>query len=303
VPDACVRGNRAETLRHNPRLVLHAAGPSTSVNDLFLTLGIESWKPVLTALLLPPVPLLVLVIVGARLLFWRRATAWLLLLLTVAALWLSACAGVGEWMQRAWMSPPPPLTTERIAELRRAAAGGKGPVAIIVLGGGRESLAPEYGVANLNVHSMERLRYGAWLARETGAPLGYSGGLGHAAREGAAEAEIATDIAAREYGRALRWIESHSRDTRENAQLTLPLLREAGVRQLVLVTHGWHMPRSVRAFRDAAAQAKVELEIIAAPMGLAERIERPSLRWIPSGEGFMLVRAVLREKIGWWLGA
>lgn len=273
------------------------------MNDLFLTLGIESWKPVLTALLLPPVPLLALVIVGARLLFWRRATAWLLLLVTVAALWLSACAGVGEWMQRAWMSPSPPLTMERIAELRRTAAGGKGPVAIIVLGGGRESLAPEYGVADLNPHSMERLRYGAWLARATGAPLGFSGGVGHAAQEGAPEAEIAADIAAREYGRALRWVEARSRDTRENARQTMPMLRDAGVHQLVLVTHGWHMPRALRAFRDAAAHDKVALEIVPAPMGLARRIERPALRWIPSSEGFMLVRSVLREKIGWWLGA
>lgn len=273
------------------------------MNDLFLTLGIESWKPVLTALLLPPVPLLVLVIVAARLLFWRRAVAWLLLLLAVSGLWLSACAGVGEWLQRAWMSPPPPLTMERIAELRRAAAAGKGPVAIIVLGGGRENLAPEYGVANLNVQSLERLRYGAWLARETRAPLGFSGGLGHAAQEGASEAEIAADIAVREYGRALRWVEHRSRDTRENALQTVPMLRDAGVSQVVLVTHGWHMPRALRAFRDAAARDKVELDIVPAPMGLARRIERPTLRWIPSSEGFMLVRAVLREKIGWWLGA
>ena len=34
------------------------------MNELFYTLGIESWKPVLSALLLPPVPLLVLVLAG-----------------------------------------------------------------------------------------------------------------------------------------------------------------------------------------------------------------------------------------------
>jgi hypothetical protein len=38
-------------------------------------------------------------------------------------------------------------------------------------------------------------------------------------------------------------------------------------------------------------------------MGLAQRVERPTLRWMPSSEGFLLVRAVLREKIGWLLGA
>ena len=98
-------------------------------------------------------------------------------------------------------------------------------------------------------------------------------------------------------------MEARSRDTRENARQTMPMLRDAGVHQLVLVTHGWHMPRALRAFRDAAAHDKVALEIVPAPMGLARRIERPALRWIPSSEGFMLVRSVLREKIGWWLGA
>ena len=29
----------------------------------------------------------------------------------------------------------------------------------------------------------------------------------------------------------------------------------------------------------------------------------PTLRWIPSWEGYFLVRTVMREKVGWWLGA
>ena len=34
------------------------------MNEIFLTLGIESWKPVLAALVLPPMPFLVLILVG-----------------------------------------------------------------------------------------------------------------------------------------------------------------------------------------------------------------------------------------------
>ena len=30
------------------------------MNEIFLTLGVEAWKPLVTALLLPPVPLLLL---------------------------------------------------------------------------------------------------------------------------------------------------------------------------------------------------------------------------------------------------
>ena len=147
------------------------------------------------------------------------------------------------------------------------------------------------------------MRYGVWLAREIGAPLAFSGGLGHAAQPGASEAEVAADIAAREFARPLRWTESRSRDTRENGLYMAQMLRGTDVRQVVLVTHGYHMARALRAFREAAAHDKLDWQIVPAPMGLAPRVERPSLRWIPSSEGFRLVRAVLHEKIGWFLGA
>jgi uncharacterized SAM-binding protein YcdF (DUF218 family) len=287
-------------LPHNPR-------PSDSaahfVNELFQSLGIESWKPVLVALVLPPVPWIVLVLVGARLLVWRRFLGWMLILMAAAGLWLSACAGVGELMMRSFMSPPPALSPERLAELKKAAATGKPGVVVLMLGGGREARAPEYGVASLSPHSLERLRYGVWLSRETGAPMMFSGGLGHAAEPGVPEAEVAGEISQREFLRPLRWAESKSRDTRENARHSIDALREQEVTQLVLVTHGWHMQRALRAFKEEAARAQLKWEIVPAPMGLAPAVERPALRWIPSSEGAQLVRAVLREKIGWAAGS
>lgn len=274
------------------------------VNDLFLMLGIESWKPVLSSLLLPPVPWIVLSLLGARLLLWRRGWGWLLVLTASVGLWLSACGAVGEWLQAALLSPPPALAPERIAALRRDMAT-RGAVAVVVLGGGRESNAPEYGVASLSPLALERLRFGIWLGRQTTAPLMFSGGLGHAALAGAgaSEAEVAADIATREFGRPLRWVESRSRDTRENGQYASAMLREHKIETVIVVTHGWHMPRALRAFREASVRVGANWELVPAPMGLAQRIERPTLRWVPSSEGFLLVRAVLREKIGWWLGA
>jgi uncharacterized SAM-binding protein YcdF (DUF218 family) len=273
------------------------------VNELFQSLGIESWKPVLAALLLPPVPLLVLVLVGARLILWQRFMGWMLVLVSVILLWLSGCAGLGDWMARSLMSQPPPLSSDRLAELKKAVAGGKPGVVVLMLGGGREALAPEYGVASLSDASLERLRYGVWVSRETGAPMMFSGGLGHASEPGVAEADVAAEIAQREFMRPLRWVETKSRDTLENAQQSVVLLRDVDVKQVVLVTHGWHMPRALRAFREAAAREKAPWEIVPAPMGLGQSVERPLLRWIPSAEGTQIVRAVLREKFAVWLGA
>jgi uncharacterized SAM-binding protein YcdF (DUF218 family) len=273
------------------------------VNEIFQSLGIESWKPVLAALLLPPVPLLVLVLFGARLILWQRFLGWMLVLLSTVLLWLGACTGVGEWMGRAFMSQPPPLSADRMAALKKAAAGGKPGVVVLILGGGRQAFAPEYGVASLSDPSLERLRYGVWVSRETGAPMMFSGGLGHSSEPGTTEADVASEIAQREFLRPMRWVEPKSRDTRENAQYSTALLRELDVQQVVLVTHGWHMPRAVRAFKEAATREKAQWEIVPAPMGLGRSVERTALRWIPSSEGMQLVRAVLREKFGWWLGA
>ena len=58
---------------------------------------------------------------------------------------------------------------------------------------------------------------------------------------------------------------------------TLPLMLRNGVTEVLVVTHGWHMPRAVRAFEQAA---NGRLKVTAAPMGLAPRIDRPLLKWL-----------------------
>ena len=267
------------------------------MNSLFVLLGIESWKPVLTALLLPPVPLLVLVLIGARLIQPRRGLGWLLILASVALIWLGACTGTAQLLSQYALRPPPALGAHRIQALKAAA---NPPTAIVVLGGGMEPLAPEYGVANLQHYSLERLRYGIWLGRETGLPLAFSGGVGWAQPDAMPEAQVAARIAANEFGRPLKWIEDGSRDTRENAARSVALLRAAGIRRIVLVTHGWHMPRALRAF-EAAAGSDIRIE--AAPMGLARGTDTPALTWMPTTQGMALVRNVLRELLGRIAGA
>lgn len=278
------------------------ASSDDNVHDLFALLGIQSWKPLLTALLLPPVPWLLVMLVGARLMYWRRSVAWLTLFVGAAGIWFSASDAVGEWLERALLQPPAPMSTERIVEVRRAIAAGK-KTAIVVLGGGREALAPEYGLSNLNRRALARLHYGVWLSRQTGAPILFSGGVGLAEGVGISEAETAARIAERDYGRPLTWIEPESRDTRGNAARSVALLKPAGVSEIILVTHGWHMRRALRAFEAESQRADARVRIVPAAMGLAGSSERAALRWMPSSEGFDRVRMVLREAAGLLLGA
>jgi uncharacterized SAM-binding protein YcdF (DUF218 family) len=267
------------------------------VNSLVTLLDLDSWKPVLTALVLPPVPLLLLALVGARLIVPRRGLGWLIVVVSVTLLWFSASTGTARLLSRYVLHPPAALGADRIKALKAQA---KTPTAIVVLGGGMEPLAPEYGVSSLRHPSLERLRYGIWLSRETGLPLAFSGGVGWAQPNTTPEARIAAQIAASEFGRPLKWVEDSSRDTRENAARSMVMLKASGIKHVLLVTHGWHMPRALRAFERAAGS---DMRIEAAPMGLARNFELPALEWIPSSTGTDDVRHVLRELLGLMLGA
>lgn len=267
------------------------------MNEIFLQLGIESWKPLLATLLLPPIPFLVLILAGARMMFRRRLLAWLLVLLGVLGLYFgstqAASVGLNRWLNR----PPPALSNGQIDELKRAPR-----TAIVVLGGGRRRLAPEYGMSSLQPRTAERLRYGLWLARETGLPVAFSGGIGFGAdAEGPGEAEIAARVAEREYGRPLRWLENESRDTRENALKTVALLQAQGIERIVLVTHDYHMRRALRNFERAAQPGK--LKLVAAPMGLPSGGPWRAVDWLPNLSANELSWIALHEWLGFLAGA
>ena len=274
------------------------------MNSIVSALGITAWKPVLTALLLPPVPLLFAIVIGAWMMRPRpgasaRRGMWLVMA-GVLGLWLSACLGLASALQAQLLEASPALSATRLAELKSQAPGKPG-IAVVVLGGGAEPYAPEYDSGSLSRDSLERLRYGLWLGRQSGWPVAFSGGLGWAARAGEPEADVAARIAREDFQQPLRWVENTSRDTRENAALSVALLKNAGVTRIVLVTHGWHMQRARALFEGAAAASGLRIE--PAPMGLAESSQLPVLDWLPSSDGFRQTRLVLREWLGWRLGA
>jgi uncharacterized SAM-binding protein YcdF (DUF218 family) len=228
--------------------------------------------------------------------FRRPLLAWLLILLATLGLWFSGTQALGHGLVQIWNKPPPALAARDVAELRH-----KPKTAIRVLGGGRRVTAPEYGLSSLKVHSAERLRYGVWLARETGLPLGFSGGVGHGAVAGPSEAEIAARVAEREFGRPLRWQESESRDTRENALKSVALLQAQGIETIVVVTDALHMRRAVANFERAAEGTN--MRIVATPMGARGIGQLRAVDWLPSLDGYEEVWTVCHEALGRLLGA
>ncbi len=120
--------------------------------------------------------------------------------------------------------------------------------AIVVLSGGKLIDAAEYGSDTLNAISLERLRYAARLHRASKLPLLVSGGKPSGGT--LAEARIMQGILQREYGISARWVEDAARTTWDNARFTAPLLRQRGVRRIVLISHAWHLRRGVPLFEE-----------------------------------------------------
>ena len=241
------------------------------------------WKPVLGALLLPPTGPLLLALLGVLWARRRRALGTALALAGILGLGAISCNAVAVLLARSLLpqvAPAQPRDLQRIQ-------------AIVVLGGGVRPQAPEYGAPQPMLFALGRIRYGAWLARQTGKPLAYAGGVGWAGDAGQTpEGQVASRVLLEDYGLPLRWLDDRSRDTRENAQRLAEAMRPDGIRRIALVTDAWHMPRAIGHFRRAG------FEVLPAPTLFPTRLERPVIEWLPSAEGLTTSRQVLRE----WLG-
>lgn len=241
------------------------------------------WKPLLTALALPPVSLLLLAGLGLAMALRHRRSGLALAALGCALLWWVSTPAAAVWLARQALPQFAPISATDLAASQ----------AIVVLGGGVQAVAPEYGAAQPSGATLARLRYGIWLARRSGKPLAFSGGVGWAADAGSPpEAEVARRVAREEYGMSIRWVDDASRDTRENARAMATLLARDGITRIALVTDATHMPRAMEEFRAAGLQPA------AAATGHVARAPDSVLAWLPSPAGLSLSHRALRE----WLG-
>jgi uncharacterized SAM-binding protein YcdF (DUF218 family) len=145
------------------------------------------------------------------------------------------------------------------------------PTAIVILSAGRRTYAPEFGGQTADEITLERVRYGAKLARETHLPVLVSGGAPQAER--VPLAKLMADVLRTDYGIDAKWQESQSVNTAENAIYSAEILKQAGINRAILVTHAWHMKRAYAAFVANG------LSVVAAPTAFYGRPAEPSLAY------------------------
>jgi uncharacterized SAM-binding protein YcdF (DUF218 family) len=165
--------------------------------------------------------------------------------------------------------------------------------AIVLLGTQRYLNAPEYGEDSAGPSMLMRLRYAAWLARQTGLPVIPSGGFsGNRGNE--SEARIYADILRAEYNIKVEHLETRSQNTWENARYTAQLMKKLGLHKIFLVTDAAHMPRAVYAFEHNGSQ------IIPAPTGFVSS-SRQGYSWLdfmPDSQAMYRTAHALHEYLG-----
>jgi len=235
---------------------------------------------ILASILLPPFCLILTAGIGIVVWRWRPRLGRALSAASFLLLWLVSTTAFNAPFLEALGWPVP-------ADARAA----DGARAIVVLGGGVTRKAPEYGGLDIvHVRTLDRLRYAAWLARQTGLPLLTSGGR----HEGtsASEAELMKSVLENEFATPVRWIEVNSMNTFENARESARILREAGIDRIFLVTHSFHMRRAVQAF------APTGIQVIPAPMSMFSRDPMTFAHFLPGPVGIQTSYYVAHELLG-----
>lgn len=238
-------------------------------------------------LLLNPLPLFLLFLMIASIANRKKvASRWILL--SAVVFWVLSTPWLADQLSRWWEEP------------RRAAVElPQHSDVAIVLGGMSNPLSSnkehlEFG------SSSERLLEAIHLYK-TGrvSALLITSGSGDLLKPEAAEAP---DLAAF----ALEWgvapadllVESKSRNTHENATLSLPFLQKKAWKSAVLVTSAWHMKRAAGVFRKAGyTQGGLKLSLW--PVDTLESRRGWPLNLFPDAGSLETTQVIFREVLGW----
>ena len=230
-------------------------------------------KSIARNLILPPAGPLLLAFLGLLLTVRRRTLGMSLAIAAVCSLWLLSTPAVGDLLCH-MVERYPPLDLSRPVTAQ----------AIVILGGGGARNAPEFGGWALEGATLDRVVYGAFLARHTSLPILVSGSPD--------EALGMKTTLTRDLNVPPRWIEGNSHDTYQNTEFSTPLLRAAGVHRILLVTTGTHEWRAAHEFMAAG------FDVVPAPANSGVDRTHDVSGLLPSPEALNRSYSALYEMLG-----
>lgn len=239
-----------------------------------------SLSPFWTTVLLPPTNLLVFGLAGAAMAARRARLGRGIAVAALCGLTALALPCTANQLAASLWSD----------QLAAANTGAPAIGAVVILAADVRRVEGEPFATDLGPLTLERLRRGAALARRTGLPILVTGGPWQPGQPSIAS--LMANSLHDDFGVAARWTENQSQDTFENAADSAAMLRASGIARVYLVTHAWHMRRSVLAFRKAG------IDTVGVPVRL-EPLSRVRLSdFVPRPEAWVTSLYCLHE----WLG-
>jgi len=232
---------------------------------------------ILGTLLVPP-GMFLLMLLASWLVPWRwlkRTFLWA----TFIGLYLLSTAWCAGWLQKSLESAPP-LSLNSLPKAD----------AIVVLGAGRHVDMPEYGSDTVNELALERLRYAARLYKATGLPILVTGGMPGGGCQ--PEGELMKDVLENDFSVPVAYSENGALTTWDNAANSAPILKQAGIQRIFLVTHASDERRAAMVFQQQG------LDVIPAGTGFSHvNVDNPFV-FMPSMRSLSESTWALHE----WLG-
>ena len=169
----------------------------------------------------------------------------------------------------------------------------KSAQAIVLLGGGLRDSKELFAKLATNQIAAERVRYAAYLQKQTKLPLLITG----SSPNGTSEASVMAQELKMFFDIPTEWIEDKAKTTKENALFSKEILEKANVKKIILVTNQWHMMRAKLLFE------RVGFEVLPASVGAGITPETYGLNmmyFMPQSGALHSNMHALKEWLGYW---
>jgi uncharacterized SAM-binding protein YcdF (DUF218 family) len=239
----------------------------------------------------PLLPGLLALLVIALLLGWRRM-GWVRWILATAVLGLFLAtwppfSHLCAYTLEGWYSPGTAYPAETDFD------------AIVVLAGGSIPPLPWAPEGIIGAGTYVRCQHAAWLYNNVKAvPVLVAGGPIAGPQSPTHASMMRAALLEKGVPDHHIWTETQSTNTHENAQFSVRILREKGIRKAALVTEAYHMPRSVGCMR------KQGMDVVPAPTGFIVLLSYAWKDFLPRTRAIVVVDDMIHEWVGlawYWL--
>lgn len=238
------------------------------------------FKTLIKAFVLPPGSIIVMAFVGIAVMRKRRKLGVSLVASSLALLLLLSMPAISTPLMES-LSRNDPIDPARVPE---------GAGAIVVLTTGINVSSPIFGKDASPMSSLQLARYAAFLHKKSNIPILVSGGKLRFSN--LSEAKTLRRALVDEWKVPVRWLEEEAKDTGESAVNSFKILNPEGIRDILLITHVFHMQRAEVDFTKAG------FRVIPAAVGYMSAREMTFHDLLPTASALASTSMVFNE----WLG-